>query len=73
MCDFLKAFPFVSREEYYWEYSIPLIRVMSADASHTIYLDERQAKDYKHWLAHNSGQVYTDPAQFMNDLGLPIF
>jgi hypothetical protein len=73
MCDFLKAFPFVSREEYLWEYSIPMIKIMSADASHTLYLSEKQAKDYHHWKMAHDDKVFDDPTQFLNDLGLPIF
>jgi hypothetical protein len=60
-------------EEYLWKYSVPMIRIMSADASHTMYLSEKQAKDYKSWKLHDTGKVYSDPKQFMNDLGLPIF
>jgi hypothetical protein len=73
MCDFLKAFPFISRDEYLWEYTVPQIRIMSADASHTLYLTEKQAADYNHWKLVHDGNVYDDPRQFMNDLGLPIF
>lgn len=46
---------------------------MSADASHTLYLTEKQAADYNHWKLVHDGNVYDDPRQFMNDLGLPIF
>jgi hypothetical protein len=73
MADFLKAFPFVSMQQYLWEYTVPMIRIMSADASHTMYLSEKQAKEYTKWSAAHSGKTYDDPTKFMNDLGLPIF
>lgn len=73
MCDFLKAFPFVTMEQYLWEYSIPLIRLMSADVSHVLYLTEKQMKEYQAHNATNLGEVYTDPEKFMKDLGFPVF
>jgi hypothetical protein len=73
MTDFLKAFPFVSMEEYLWKYSVPLIRVMSADTTHTLYLSESQAKEYERWLSDRRAIGYTDPEKLMNDLGLPVF
>jgi hypothetical protein len=73
MADFLKAFPFVTMEDYLWKYSIPMIRVMSGDATHTLYLSEKQAKDYKHYRMMRDAKKYSDPEQFINDLGLPIF
>lgn len=42
MVDFLKAFPFVSAEEYKWGLSVPMIRLMSYDNTHLIHLTKRQ-------------------------------
>lgn len=64
----------MTMQQYLWEYSIPLIKLMSADASHTLYLSENQAKDYDSWLSEHGGvNGYTDPDKLMNDLGLPVF
>jgi hypothetical protein len=72
MADFLKAFPFISIDEYKWKLTIPQIRIMSADASHVLYLTEKQAKQYSAWKRTHSKQ-YDDVDKFINDLGIPIF
>lgn len=73
MCDFLKAFPFVSMDDYLWKYSVPMIRIMSSDASYTLYLTEKQAKEYERYRDEHCPVGYTDPDKLMNDLGLPVF
>lgn len=45
--DFLKNFPFITVEQYFWYFTIPQIRLMSYDATRVIYLSEKQAKEYK--------------------------
>lgn len=69
MIDFLKAFPFVSKEQYLWEWTVPQVRLATADNTHTEYLTEEQAKIVK---AREAGRVF-DGTNLNNDLGVPIF
>jgi hypothetical protein len=74
MCDFLKNFPFMSSEDYMWKYSIPMLRIMSYDATRVIYLTKNQQKEYKAWLmSHRPDKAFENPESFLNDLGLPVF
>lgn len=66
MIDFLKANPYMTKDEYMWEWTLPQINLASMDFTHTVYLSEKQAKKVK-------AKKYDDPKEFMNDLGLPIF
>ena len=68
MMDFLKTYPFITMEEYYWKYSMPMIRLMAYDATRIIYLSEKQAKKY-----NSMEKVYDNPDNFINDVGLPVF
>lgn len=47
MMDFLKQFPFVSREEYLWEWTVPQVRLATLDNTHVVYLNDKQAKNMK--------------------------
>lgn len=47
MMDFLKQFPFVSKEEYLWEWTVPQVRLATLDNTHVVYLNDKQAKDMK--------------------------
>lgn len=65
MVDFLKAFPFVSMEEYKWGLSAPMIHLMAIDNTHVNYLSEKQATKKK--------ATKIDSAEaLMNDLGITI-
>jgi len=66
MVDFLKNNPYVSREQYIWEWTIPQIRLASYDYTHVNYLSEKEAKSKK-------AKKYDNPDKLMNDLGIPIF
>ena len=66
MADFLKNNPYVSREQYIWEWTIPQIRLASYDYTHVNYLSEKEAKNKK-------AKKYDNPDTLMNDLGIPIF
>lgn len=70
MMDFLKVYPFVTMDDYIWRYSVPMIKVMSADATKTLYLSEKQAKKYRQ---KNSALRIDDPSQLMSDTGAPVF
>lgn len=67
MVDFLKANPYVTREEYMWEWSIPQVKLASYDFTHVRYLSEEEAK-------MKNAKVYDlDDGNIKNDLGIPIF
>ena len=70
--DFIKQYPSVTFEDYFWKYSAPMIRIMSSDGTYSKYLSEKQAKKY--WAKRaQKAKVYDDPDKFINDLGLPMF
>lgn len=70
MADFLKQNPYVTREEYMWEWTIPQIRLVSFDYTHVNYLSEDEVKDKK---KKKRTITYDNPKDFVNDLGIPIF
>lgn len=47
MCDFLKANPWCSREEYLWGMTVPQVKLASIDFSHTEYLASKEEKAKK--------------------------
>ena len=65
MADFLKQNPYVTREEYMWEWTIPQIRLASYDFTHVNYLSEEEAEN------KNARRVGAE--DLVNDLGIPIF
>lgn len=67
MMDFIKAFPSVTKEQYMWEWTVPQIRLASADNTHVIYLTEKQAEMRKA-KEYNSSNI-----EELSDLGIPIF
>lgn len=78
MVDFLKAYPFITMEQYFWDLSVPMIRLMAYDATKVIYLSEKQAKKYKQWKRNQKSNVATpqvtdDPDVFCAALGIPSF
>ena len=44
MIDFLKANPYVNREEYQWEWSIPQIKLALYDYTHIEYSNNKSEK-----------------------------
>ena len=67
MVDFLRANPYVTREEYMWQWTVPQIRIASADFTHVRYLSEKQMK-------RKDAKVFgKDGNTMLNDLGIPIF
>lgn len=67
MVDFLKQNPYVTREEYVWEWTIPQIRLAAYDFTHVKYLSEEEAKMKKAKVCDLEQNV------LKNDLGIPIF
>ena len=70
MIDFLRANPYVSREDYLWKWTVPQVKLASYDYSHVEYLSEEQAEAEK--KKNNSVRV-DDVMTFMTDLGVPVF
>ena len=70
MVDWLKANPAFSMEDYMWKLSVPMAKIMAADATHTIYLSEKQAKKYN--IKKNAVRV-DSIKDMMTDLGTPVF
>ena len=68
--DFLKAYPFITMEQYKWGLSIVEIRLMSYDASRVIYLSDKQAKKQK---TLRTAQRVDNPMDLLNDFGAPVF
>lgn len=66
MCDFLKAYPFMTIEDYFWKYSMPFIKIMTHDATYTKYLTEAQRK--KKEDAKNS-ETFEDALDFAASTG----
>lgn len=66
MVDFLKAYPFISMEQYKWGLSVPMIKLMSIDNTRVHYLSEKEAKN-------RGAKVFGDKNSKFNDLGIPIF
>lgn len=66
MVDFLKANPYVTREEYMWEWSVPQIKLASFDFTHVKYLSEEEAemKNAKEYDLEDDGG---------SKLGIPTF
>lgn len=76
MMDFLKEYPFISIEQYYWGLSAPMIRIMTEDATKVMHLSEKQAKEYQKYkkTGRRSKRVYTDSKEdldaFERELGI---
>lgn len=70
MIDFLRANPYVSREDYLWKWTVPQIKLASYDYSHVEYLTEEQAKAVKQ---RDNAVVINDVMAYMTDLGVPVF
>jgi len=71
MMDFLKAFPFMSVEQYLWQYTCPQIEIMRADNTHIRHLSEKQIKMRK--AVHIGGEYGYDTGSMTTDLGTPVF
>lgn len=67
MIDFLKAFPFVTKDEYLWQWTVPQILLASADNSRVLYLSEEEARERE--SMHYDGSNLSG----LNDFGVPIF
>lgn len=67
MMDFIKAFPSVSVEDYMWKWTVPQVRLASADNTRVVYLSEKQAelRKAKKYDGNNLKEL--------SDLGVVIF
>ena len=66
--DFIKQYPSMTFEDFFWRFSAPMVRLMSMDCTYVKYLTEKQAKKLK---TQRGAKEYTDPDKFINDLGIP--
>lgn len=69
MIDFLKANPYVTRDEYLWSWSVPQVQLAMFDNTHVEYLSEEQAKIEKR---RKEAVRYDSAAALANDLGNAI-
>ena len=67
MMDFIKAYPSVTKEQYMWEWTVPQIKLASADNTRVVYLSEKQAEMMK------AKQYDGNNLSELSDLGVPIF
>lgn len=67
MMDFIKAFPSVSVEDYLWKWTVPQIRLASADNTRVVYLTEKQAEMRK------AKKYDGNDLNALSDLGVIIF
>lgn len=65
MVDFLKAYPFVSMEDYKWRLSVPMIKLMCADNTRIHYLSEKESK-------MRNATVINSAEDLINDLGFSV-
>ena len=70
MIDFLKAFPFISKEEYLWSWTVPQVELAAHDNTHIEHLTEEQAKIE---TEKKNAITYSDPSQLLSDLNVPVF
>lgn len=73
MIDFLKANPYVTRDEYMWEWTIPQIRLSSYDFTHVKYLSEKEIEKKGKSKKSKNTKTINSAEDLMNDLGFPIF
>lgn len=66
MTDFLKANPYVTRDEYLWEWTVPQIRLASYDYTHVEYLSEKEIEKKKRKSIDSAEDL-------LSDLGTSIF
>lgn len=71
MIDFLKTNPYITREEYMWQWTIPQISLAAYDFTHVRYISEKESK--RHNKRPVSSRKYDNPKDFVNDLNIPIF
>lgn len=67
MMDFLKENPSVTKEAYMWEWTVPQIKIASADKTHVKYLSEKEAE------ARKAKKYNGNNISELSDLGIPIF
>lgn len=74
MVDFLRANPYVSRDEYMWKWTIPQIKIASVDFTHVKYLSEKEVEHRKRSPKNikNAKNVFGNGSTMLNDLGIPI-
>ena len=67
MMDFISDNPSVTKEAYMWEWTVPQIRIASADKTRVRYLSEKEAEARKA-KSYNGNNISE-----LSDLGVPVF
>lgn len=65
MIDFLRANPFVTKEEYMWEWTVPQIKLASYDFSHVSYGSSKKNPKA-------NAKTINSAEDLLNDLGVPL-
>lgn len=65
MVDFLRANPYVNKEEYLWSWTVPQINLACLDFTHERYLSEEEFNKKK-------AKHINTAEDLLNDLGIPI-
>lgn len=72
MVDWLKAIPSMTMNDFLWKLSVPMAKIMAADATQVAYLSEKQAKKAKQRRNSITFDDMLDD-ELMTDTGVPIF
>lgn len=72
MVDWLKAIPSMTMDDFLWKLSVPMAKIMAADATHVAYLSEAQAKKAKQKKHSVTFDDMLDD-ELMTDMGVPVF
>lgn len=67
--DFIKQYPSMTFDDFFWKYSRPMVQIMCSDATYIKYLTEKQAKEYQRI---KPADQYDNLDKFTNDLGIPM-
>lgn len=68
--DFLKQFPFVTKEEYLWEWSVPQVRLASHDSTHVHYLSEKEQKKKNATIVDSADDLLKSLGYDINKVGI---
>lgn len=69
MVDFLKYNPYMTIEDYQWKYSIPMIKIMGMDNTHSVCLSKKEIERRKGQVVNTKGKSVQE---LNNDLGVKI-
>lgn len=70
MIDFLRANPYITKEEYLWEWTIPQIRLATFDFTHIKY--HHRTEELKKKPGKINEKKYDNPQDLIRDLNIPV-